>query len=454
VSDARPGADLPSREQAFEILHRTLRATAADAAEASFDAEVTRLTGYAAGELRHTITEGGRALSLAAVFDRRVSRVTTTRIDAEGIADLARRAEAIARVPREPDLAIDLAGPPAAPSLPSKFDAATASDDHAAQTGDAAAVLRLARSRGLEAAGYVMSSEGVSAIRNTAGLEAYHHGTEAEAAVTMRRLGGEAETSGYGAAAAWRAAAIRLDEIAASVANKAIWGGPPLKLDPGEYTVVLEPLAVAELLMFLAEGFNARSVEEDDSFLTGRVGKDLFSPLFTLLDDAGHPLQRGLPFDGEGWPKRRVALIDKGRVAELLADRATAARMGLEPTGHGFPIPNAHGAYAANLVVPPGDASNEDLVAGCARGILVTRFWYARPVDPGTLTVTGLTRDGTFLIEDGRVTRRLADLRWNQSLIEAFAALDAVGNREAVVPMEHLTVVTPALRIPRFRFIS
>lgn len=446
-------APLPSREEAEEILDRTLRATGADAAEASLDAGVSVLTAFGAGEVRHTIREESRSLSLAAVFDRRVVRVSATATGADAIGDLARRAEAIARIPREPDLDIDLAGP-AGPAAQSKFDPATAADDHAAQADDVAGVLGLAGSRGLEAAGYVLSEVSLSAIRNSAGLSAFHRGTEAEAALTMRRRAGGVETSGYGAVAAWRAGEIALGEIAASVANKAIWGGPPRRVPPGEYTVVLEPLAVAELLLFFSEGFNARSVLEEDSFLAGKVGQTLFSPLLTLTDDVSHPLQVGVPFDGEGCPRRRVTLVDRGRVASLVSDRATAAKMGIEATGHGFAIPNPHGAMPSNLVLSPGSHTNEALVAGCGRGILVTRFWYCRPVDPGTLTVTGLTRDGTFLIDDGRVTGRLADLRWNQSLLESFARLDALGDRPAVVPMEGITCVTPALRIPGFRFIS
>ncbi len=458
-----PPGPLPSREETEEILDRTLRATGADAAEASLDAGVSVLTAFGAGELRHTLREESRSLSLAAVFDRRVVRVSTTATDADAIGALARRAEAIARRSRpqggptssemEPDRNVDLAGP-AGPAVESKFDPATATDDPAAQVDDVAGVLSLAGSRRLEAAGYVLSEVSMSAIHNSAGLSAFHQGTQAEAAVTMRRRGPAGETSGYGAAAAWRAGEIALGEMAAAVANKAIWGGPPRRLPPDEYTVVLEPLAVAELLLFLSEGFNARSVLEEDSFLTGRLGQTLFSPLLTLADDVSHPLQRGVPFDGEGWPRRPVTLVDQGRVAALVADRATAVRMGIAPTGHGLPIPNAEGAMPANLVLTPGTHSNEALVAGCERGILVTRFWYCRPVDPGTLTVTGLTRDGTFLIENGRVTGRLADLRWNQSLLEAFARLEAVGSRPAVVPLEGITVVTPALRIPRFRFVS
>jgi len=457
---------LPSRDEADELLERTLRVSRADGAEASLAAGVSVLTAFGAGELRHLIREESRMLSLAAVFDRRVVRVSTSATGTDAIRALARRAEAIARVPQrsrpqggptsshmEPDLDIDLAGP-AGPAAESKFDPATAANHHAAQAQDVAGVLSLAGMRGLEAAGYVLSDVSMLAIRNTAGLSAFHRGTEAEAAITMRKRAAGVETSGYGTAAAWRAGEIALEEIAASVANKALWGGPPRPVPPGSWTVVLEPLAVAELLFFLAEGFNARSVQEEDSFLTGKVGQSLFSPLLTLADDVSHPLQRGIPFDGEGWPRSAVTLVDRGRVAALVSDRATAARMGTVPTGHGFAIPNPEGAMPLNLVVQTGPHTNESLVAGCERGILVTRFWYCRPVDPGTLTVTGLTRDGTFLIEEGRVTGRLADLRWNQSLLEAFARLDAVGDRPAVVPMEGMTCVTPALRIPGFRFVS
>jgi predicted Zn-dependent protease len=344
----------------------------------------------------------------------------------------------------------------AAPSfMPAdKFDPAIIHDDHEAQMEDVAQVVRLASERGLDAAGYILSRVQQEVVINSTGLEAFSLGTQAGAAITMRRVAAHLETSGYGAIASWQAEAVRLDDLSVAVANKAIWGGAPERIPPGEYTVILEPLAVAELLLFLADGFNARSVEENDSFLTGKLGERCFSPCLTLLDDFSHPLQSGVPFDGEGWPRNKVTLINAGRVSELLYDRATAARMGAAPTGHGLPIPNPDGAQAANLVLVPGEHSNEALVSGCERGILVTRFWYVRPVDPGTMTLTGLTRDGTFLIEEGHVVRRLADLRWNESLLRAFARLDAVGRQTAVVPMEETTVVAPAVRIPGFRFVS
>jgi PmbA protein len=448
----RTGA-LPSETEAREVLDRALGAVHADGAEASLEACASRLTAFAAGGIRHTIAEEGRVLSLAAIFDRRVVRVSTTRTDDEAVAALARRAETMARVTQKADFEIGLAGP-VGPLPPERFDQATAAADPALQIEDAQGVLLLARTRGLEAAGVFLCAAHSEAIANTAGLRVFARATEAEAAITMRRVLGNGGTSGYGAAAAWRANEIHPEEIAAAAANKALWGGPPARVPRGEYTVVLEPLAVAELLLFLSEGFNARSVLEDDSFLTGKVGQTLMSPRFTLTDDVTHPLQRGIPFDGEGVPKRRVRLVDQGRIAGLLFDRATAARMKAEPTGHGYAIPNPDGAEAHHLVLEPGAHPRERLVSECERGILVTRFWYARPVDPGTCTVTGLTRDGTFLIEDGRVTRRLEDLRWNESLLEAFARLDAVGDRPAVVPMEDLTVVTPPVRIPGFHFTA
>ncbi len=447
---------LPGPDECLALLERAVRSVSADGAEATLSAHVERLTGFAANQVRHATTESRRSLSLAAVFDRRLVRVTADTCDAEGIARLGRRAEEMAAVPREPDLEVALAPP--APSYPeSRFDAATAADDHAAQAEDVAGVLRLAAERQLEAAGYLLSRVESEAILNSAGLAAYHLGTAAETAVTFRRIPGRripgnVETSGYGAMASWRAGALRLEALSVSVANKALWGTPPSSVPPGRYTVILEPLAVAELLLFLAEGFNARAVLEEYSFLSGRMERVQFSPLFTLRDDVTHPLQHGAPFDGEGWPRQRVTLVDAGRVAALLYDRATASRMSASPTGHGYALPNPHGAAASNLVLTPGEQTNDQLVGGCELGILVTRFWYARPVDPGTLTVTGLTRDGTFLIEDGRVTRRLADLRWNESLIDAFGRIDAVGKLPAVVPIDGATVVTPALRIPGFNF--
>jgi predicted Zn-dependent protease len=206
---------------------------------------------------------------------------------------------------------------------------------------------------------------------------------------------------------------------------------------------------VAELLAFLPYlGFSALAYQEGRSFMTGHLGERITGERITIVDDAWHPRTLGVPFDLEGVPRRRVTLIERGVARGLVYDTATAARAGEASTGHSLLQPNVWGPIAQNLVIEPGESTPEEMIAATGRGILVTRFWYNRVVDPLQTIVTGMTRDGTFLIEDGRVAGGVRNLRFNQSVLGMLAQADMIG-REGVLTAG---VVAPAMRVRGFRF--
>ena len=207
--------------------------------------------------------------------------------------------------------------------------------------------------------------------------------------------------------------------------------------------------AQLDLVGFLRWHATGRSVEEKQSCLTGKLGDRVFGENVTIHDDVRHPLQRGVAFDAEGVPRRTVTLVENGVAKELVWDRATAARVGAEPTGHGLPVPSAEGALSEHLVMEGGDASVDDLIASTERGVLITRSWYTNFVDFRKATITGMTRDGTFLIEGGRITQGLRDLRFNISLFELLNGIEALG-----VQARCEGVVAPARRVRGFRFTS
>jgi PmbA protein len=224
----------------------------------------------------------------------------------------------------------------------------------------------------------------------------------------------------------------------------------------GDYPVVLEPAAVSSILLFAAyQGFGAQEVEEQASFLCGRMGTRCFSELLTVHDDAANPLYPGFLFDGEGSPRRRVALIEEGTLSGPVTDRRWAARSGQPNTGHARPQPTAEGPRAENLCVAPGATSRDELIAGLERGLLVTQFHYTNLIDPRSLLLTGMTRNGTFLVEDGRIVRAVHNLRFTDSLVRAFAGVRAVGRElEVVGALFDGEVVCPALALDSFRFTS
>jgi predicted Zn-dependent protease len=198
---------------------------------------------------------------------------------------------------------------------------------------------------------------------------------------------------------------------------------------PGRYEVILSPDCVLDLLYFLSlYGFNGRAVEEGRSF--ARVGETQFDESLSLADDVTHPMSAGVGFDAEGTPKRRIELIRRGVTAGLIHDRRTAKALGAHSTGNAVAGGGSFGAVPANLVLEPGTASPEELIGAVERGVLVTDFWYTRILDPRTQVVTGLTRNGVWLVEHGRIVRPVANLRFTQSYVEALGpgAVRGVGS--------------------------
>jgi predicted Zn-dependent protease len=241
-------------------------------------------------------------------------------------------------------------------------------------------------------------------------------------------------------------------DFARIAAKKAADSRTPGEIAPGRYTVVLEPSAVLDLVGQLFGDFSATALRDERSFLTGRLGEKIFGDNISILDDVCHPLQSGTAFDGEGVPRQRVTLVEKGVVRNVVYSRQAAAQSGAKPTGHGFPLPNEYGEAPMNIVIAGGDTSVEEMIGSTPRGILVTRLWYIREVDPYQKIMTGMTRDGTFLIENGKVTRGLKNFRFNQNLIELLSNVEALSPAVRASGEEAFDMVVPAMKVRDFNF--
>ena len=226
----------------------------------------------------------------------------------------------------------------------------------------------------------------------------------------------------------------------------------PQELAPGKYTVIQEPAAVLDLVGFLFYDFAATALEDQRSCLNKRMGKALFGKNISIADDVFHPLQMGAPFDGEGMPRQRVSLVEKGIPKHLVYSRASAKKAGKKPTGHGFGLPNEYGEAPMNLVFGGGDSSLEEMVAGTERGLLVTRVWYIREVDPYEKIMTGMTRDGLFLVEKGKIASAVRNFRFNQSLIELLQNVQEAGPSLRTTAEEAFEMVVPAMKVNGFHF--
>jgi predicted Zn-dependent protease len=306
----------------------------------------------------------------------------------------------------------------------------------------------VAVTKGQIAAGIFASGQGQSAIGNSRGLFAAYRETHAEFSVTMQ----ENPAASWAKANSADVRALEPQKLAARAGEKAHLGVNARELPTGRYTVILEPAAVLDLVGFLFYDFAATALEDKRSCLNDRMGKPLFGRNISIFDDVYHPLQQGAPFDGEGLPRQRVLLVDHGIPKNLVYSRASAKKARKPPTGHGFPLPNEYGEAPMNLVFGGGDSSLQKMIASTDRGLLVTRLWYIREVDPYEKVMTGMTRDGLFLVENGRVTSAARNFRFNQSLIEMLSNVELLSPAVRATGEEAFEMVVPAMKVRNFHF--
>ena len=287
-----------------------------------------------------------------------------------------------------------------------------------------------------------------NAVANSKGVRAAGTRTTAQLITVSMGPGGG---SGYAEAAAVDASTIDAGALGREAAEKARATSDAILVDPGDYPVVLEEYAVVDLLDMLGYlGFSALAVQEERSF--AEPGKRIGSDLVTIVDDGHDPAGLPLAFDFEGVAKQRVELVERGICRGVVYDAQTASRDGVASTGHGLPAPNPWGPFPLNMVMDAGAASRDELIGGLDRGLLVTRFHYTNPVHPKLAIVTGMTRDGTFLVEGGRIVGPVKNLRYTQSYLAALAGTVAVARERKTLRGFLGGVVVPAVRIDGWTF--
>ena len=387
---------------------------------------------------------------LAVVDGNRQGVASTHSLDPADVRRAAEDAVAIARV-APPDLDFPGLAPPGPRPAAERFDEATARATPAERA--AAVVAALSEfPEGIEGAGYVETVADEVLVCSTTGLRMFGRTTRAGISV----LAVAEDSSGHAERLERRFSDLDPRVLAVRAVDKAERSRDPQPLDPGAYTVVLEPAATSTIMQFLGYlGFGAKAYVEGRSFMTGRIGEKLAADLVTIVDDPTAPESLGLPFDFEGTPSRRVALIEKGVAVGVVWDRTTAAKAGTESTGHALPPPNPYGPLPLNLHMEPGEETLEDMIASTEHGLLVTRFHYSNVVNEKETVLTGMTRDGTFLIEDGRLAKGVKNLRYTQNAVEALSNVESVGDRtEISTELFFGGSRAPALKIHDFKFSS
>jgi predicted Zn-dependent protease len=377
------------------------------------------LTRFANSFIHQNVGEVAASVTLKVAVDGRVASATTTRFDRDGLSNLVETTLAAAAL-RPVDSDWPGLAPPAEVPEVEHYDPATegATPDERAER--VAAFVEA--DRDLRAAGYCDSDGYDLAFANSAGQRAEGRASRA----TLDGIHQTDDSAGSGHQTSQRLADIDAAAAGAEAARRARSSQHAVDVEPGDYEVVLEPECAATILIFLAwYGFNAKQVLEGQSGI--RLGEDQFDPELNIWDDATDPGALGVAFDADGTPKRRLDLVAGGRSAALAHDRRTARRMGTESTGHALGESDVYGPIPTNLFLGTGSGSTTDLVASMRRGLLVTNFNYCRILDPKTQIVTGLTRNGTFLVEDGEIRGGVRNLRFTQSFLDALAPGQVLG---------------------------
>lgn len=440
---------VPERElrRIIDTGLRLAETSDADETEVHVDQTSSALTRFANNAIHQNVAEHGLTVSIRTVVDQRTARATTNRLDEDSLRSTIEAALSLAHTqPKNPRL-LPVPGKQRYRSVHRfvKQTAALTPEDRARAVRRAC---ELAVKRGQVAAGIFSSAQSQTALGNSAGLFAAYRDTHAVFSITMQ------EESATSWAKANFASVLDMDpqKLAQRASEKAHQAMNPRELTPGRYTVILEPAAVLDLVGFLFYDFSATAVQDKRSCLNNRLGKQIFGKNIAITDDVYHALQLGVHFDGEGIPRQRVLLVDQGVPKNLVYARPTAKAARKEPTGHGFPLPNEYGEAPMNLVVSGGNSSLEEMIASTDRGLLVTRLWYIREVDPYEKILTGMTRDGLFLVENGRVTSGVRNFRFNQSILEMLRNVELLGPAVRATGEEAFEMVVPAMKIHDFHF--
>jgi predicted Zn-dependent protease len=454
VSTSRPEVTgeraLAALALADDVVGRALAAGATEA-EALVTAEDAALTRFANSEIHQNVAETNIGVNLRFCVGRRVAVASTGRADDDGLRAVVERAAAIARSVEELEDWGGLpspTGPGTLGGLPAGYAEATAEATPEFRADGVRAVIAAADAVGVLAYGSFSTSREGIAVANSSGIRAAQARTSSQLlTVQMSPDGG----TGYAEAVATDATTIDAAAIGREAASKARSTEGAISLPPGDYPVVLEEYAVidiADMLGYL--GFSALAIQEGRSFV--EPGKRIGSEFVTLVDDGADPAGLPMAFDFEGVAKERVSLVEGGLCRNVVYDAQTAARAGRASTGHGLPAPNPYGPFPINMLMAPGDTPREELIGSLDRGLLVTRFHYTNPVHPKLAIVTGMTRDGTFLVEGGAIVGPVRNLRFTQSYLDALARVTAVGRERKTLRGFLGGSVVPALRIDAWTF--
>ncbi len=436
---------LLGRDRVKEILDKALGYSKADQTQVTFGVEQSALTRFAGSIIHQNVAERNANIMVRAIFGKKIGLAASNAIDDDSIRRTVEKAVEFARHQQDNPDFVSLPGPKPIKEAPKTFFDSTAEYTPEDRAESVSKVVKAASKIGAHAAGSLSTESSEFAIANSLGIFAYNTGTQSTMTTVIT-----ADTGfGYANRISPDVMKINPEEVGEEAASTADRSKNPVSIEPGEYDVVLTPYCVEDMLSYLSWlGFSALAVQEGRSFMAGKFGQKVMGDNITIWDDGLDPRTLVRPFDGEGYPKQKVDLIVNGVANAVVYDSYTANKEGKENTGHAVGGSGTHGPFATNLFLAPGKATIEEMITSTKRGIFVTRFNYTNVVHPLLVIFTGMTRDGTFLIEDGKITKPVKNLRFTESILNALSNVEMIGKDLVLQGM----ATVPALKIKNFRF--
>lgn len=432
-----------------KIAAKILSLSKADETEVLLSVGENALTRFANNQIHQNMAWQNSGISVRVVVDKKIGVASTNAFDEQSLQNVVSKASQMAAL-QQPDP--DFISLPKSHPIPKiKSEIYIASEEE--MSGAVNTVIQKAKKAGLVASGAYSNDTSQFAVANSHGVWAYHAGSACNlSAIVLGKT-----SSGFASDVARDTKSINAEKVGEVAVEKTLLSADPSDIEPGEYEVILEPQAVSEMISFFQwYGPNARIYHEDASPLSGKMGKKVFGENITMIDDPFHPDVFPMPFDYEGQPKKRIVMIEKGVLKQIAYDSYTATKYKAENTGHALPAPNTMGPIPLHLYIQPGDKTREQMIKSVKRGLLVTRLWYVRVLNPKALNVTGMTRDGTFLIENGKIVRPVKNLRFNQSIPDALNHVVGIENKlTRLASFEgELINLMPTLHISKWQFSS
>ncbi|MGQ9456571.1 MAG: TldD/PmbA family protein [Armatimonadota bacterium] len=435
--------NLKGKDQMLSLAEKALAYSQAEQTEVSLLISNWALTRFANSYIHQNMASESQTVCVRVVFGKKVAAASCNMTDESSIQSLIDRAIEMARHQDDNPDFVSLPKPDidsgALSKIPDKYSEATAHYTAEQGANFVRSVIAECENSGASAAGSLSICAFERVAVNSLGIRSYHRNTLARIVTVATGKDG-----GFGYASATSTDVTSLDPktVGSEAAQTARASANPIEIEPSEYECVLSPYAVAEIVeSFISMGFWARAFQEGRSFLCGKMGERIVHPSVNIWDDGLNPRTIVTPYDHEGIPKQRVDLVKDGIAAGLLYDSYAAHREGKKSTGH---------AGSFNPIMHPGDATLDQMIASTQHGLYVTRFHYTNVAHLMSASITGMTRDGTFLIEDGRITKPVKNMRFTQSLLEALANVEMIAQDLKLVD----STLVPAVKVKKWRFVS